>query len=98
MIHTLPESIDWRWKNMRRIVTWLRANGIDPGRVPLHGQITWDSQSIVYPYFLVRNDELEYEVHTTALLVRWSIFRSHGPDRLCINGEAYRQRRKRRVV
>ncbi len=82
---------------MPRIVSWLRANGIDPGRVPLHGQVTWDSQSIVYPYLLVRDDELEYDVHTTALRVRWSAFRSQGPGQLCINGQAYAGRRKRRA-
>lgn len=83
---------------MQRIVLWLRANGIDSSRVPLHGQITWDSHSIVYPYFFVQDDELGYEVHTSALKVRWSAFRSHGPDRLCINDEAYRKRRKRRMI
>lgn len=94
--HILPEDIGWRWRNIDRIQRWLTSNRIDPNRVPIDSPVVWDSEAIVYSYYDADNPS-DIITMTTALVHRWSAFRSHGPDRLCINGQAYSGRRKRRT-
>lgn len=97
---TLPADVDWRIRNMDRICAWLRANGVEPARVPLDGSVWYFDRHLTYDEYAYTDGRLTADLVTgeiprliqlTRLAYRWGDARP-----LPIDGNAYRRRVNRR--